>query len=91
MLAAVLWAAGLLYALVEDELAIPQVRPPFQAYLVLVGAIYFTSQWVLGGQTLAMKTWRLRSHRLSWNHIIPTASARKMSVGVTALVMAGQS
>lgn len=27
---------------------------------MLIGGIYFTSQWVLGAQPLAMKTWRLR-------------------------------
>ena len=32
----------------------------FQAYLLFVTASYFTWFWRHGGQTLAMKTWRLR-------------------------------
>jgi len=35
-------------------------RPLFQLYLVALAAIYFTWQWRHGGQTLPMKTWRLR-------------------------------
>ncbi|OGA22482.1 MAG: hypothetical protein A3I02_03300 [Betaproteobacteria bacterium RIFCSPLOWO2_02_FULL_67_26] len=35
-------------------------RPVFQLYLVALVAVYFVWQWRRGGQTLAMKTWRLR-------------------------------
>lgn len=32
----------------------------FQAYLLAVAAVYFIGFWRRGGQTLAMKTWRIR-------------------------------
>jgi uncharacterized RDD family membrane protein YckC len=35
-------------------------RPLFQIYLVMVAAAYFIWQWRRGGQTLAMKAWRIR-------------------------------
>jgi len=35
-------------------------RPLLQIYLVLVAATYFVWQWRRGGQTLPMKTWRIR-------------------------------
>jgi len=35
-------------------------RPLFQIYLFVVAAAYFIWQWHRGGQTLAMKTWRIR-------------------------------
>jgi uncharacterized RDD family membrane protein YckC len=35
-------------------------RPLFQIYLFGVAAAYFIFQWRRGGQTLAMKTWRIR-------------------------------
>jgi uncharacterized RDD family membrane protein YckC len=35
-------------------------RPLFQVYLLGVAAAYFIWQWRHGGQTLAMKTWRIR-------------------------------
>jgi uncharacterized RDD family membrane protein YckC len=36
------------------------VRPLFQLYLACAAGAYFIWQWVRGGQTLPMKTWRLR-------------------------------
>jgi uncharacterized RDD family membrane protein YckC len=32
----------------------------FQIYLIVVAGAYFVWQWRRGGQTLPMKTWRLR-------------------------------
>jgi uncharacterized RDD family membrane protein YckC len=46
--------------MVELRLHATHVRPAYQLYLVLVAGAYFTWQWVRGGQTLPMKTWRLK-------------------------------
>jgi uncharacterized RDD family membrane protein YckC len=35
-------------------------RPLLQIYFFAVAAAYFIWQWRRGGQTLAMKTWRIR-------------------------------
>ena len=59
-LAAVLWAAALLYSVLERHFGGAHARALFQAYLIAVTGVYFIPQWVRGGQTLAMKTWRLR-------------------------------
>ncbi len=63
-LAALVWAAGFLYSAVEQTMRISHVRAAFQAYLVLVIGVYFVTQWVFGGQTLAMRSWRLKLQRL---------------------------
>ena len=60
LLLAVLWCAALPLGLVENALNLPHRRLLFQLYLVLVAGVYFVWQWTRGGQTLAMKTWRLR-------------------------------
>jgi uncharacterized RDD family membrane protein YckC len=60
LLAALLWCAGLVFSLVEASLNVDHVRPLFQIYLACVGGFYFIWQWTRGGQTLPMKTWRLR-------------------------------
>ncbi len=60
LLLAVLWLAGLLFSLIGLELRLPHPRLAYQLYLVLVAGGYFVWQWVRGGQTLPMKTWRLR-------------------------------
>jgi uncharacterized RDD family membrane protein YckC len=56
----VLWLAGFLVGLAVNGLHLTHDRLLFQLYLVLVSALYFVPQWMRGGQTLAMKTWRLR-------------------------------
>jgi uncharacterized RDD family membrane protein YckC len=60
LLAALLWCAALLFGAIEIEAASSHGRALFQAYLLLVTGTYFTWQWTHGGQTLPMKTWRLR-------------------------------
>jgi uncharacterized RDD family membrane protein YckC len=60
LLTAILWCAGLPFALVEDYFRTTHLRAVYQLYLVTVAGVYFTWQWMHGGATLAMKTWRLR-------------------------------
>ena len=60
LLAAVLFCAALPFAAIESALALPHARIAYQAYLALVAGLYFVWQWLRGGQTLAMKTWRLK-------------------------------
>lgn len=60
LLAAVLFIAGFVFtALFHPPLA-PALRYAFQFYLLGVAAAYFIWPWLHGGQTLPMKTWRLR-------------------------------
>ncbi len=60
LLFAVWWAAGLLFVVVTHGFSSPLVRAAFQAYLLSVATAYFAWCWLRGGQTLAMKTWRIR-------------------------------
>jgi uncharacterized RDD family membrane protein YckC len=60
LLFAVLCLAAGLYTIVFRLLHVVPARPVFQAYLFTVAGCYFMWQWVRGGQTLPMKTWRMR-------------------------------
>lgn len=60
LLGAVLWCAGLAYSALETALEAAHFRLLFQVYLATIAAVYFVWQWSRGGQTLPMKTWRLR-------------------------------
>ena len=57
---ALLLVAGLLFLLASPNAASTAARPLFQAYLVAVIGLYFTWFWTHGGQTAAMRAWRLR-------------------------------
>jgi uncharacterized RDD family membrane protein YckC len=61
--AGLIWAAAFAYYAVEHALNLPHARPVFQAFLVAVTGAYFMGQWLRGGQTLAMKAWRLKLER----------------------------
>lgn len=60
LLLAVLWLAGFVFGLLENGFGLAHPRLVFQLYLVLVAGLCLVWQWTRGGQTLAMRTWRLR-------------------------------
>jgi len=52
--------AGLLFSSLTQQRHALQGRHGLQAFLFVVMAIYFTWFWSRGGQTVAMKAWRIR-------------------------------
>ncbi|HSS46117.1 MAG TPA: RDD family protein [Burkholderiales bacterium] len=60
LLAAVLWAAGALFTLMVPDASPPLPQGLLRAFLLAVAFAYFAWCWTRGGQTLAMKTWRIR-------------------------------
>ena len=66
-------------------------RPLHQIYLILLAAVYFNWQWTRGGQTLAMRTWRLRLVTAQGAPLTWGQSARRFvfALGGVALCGAG--
>jgi uncharacterized RDD family membrane protein YckC len=60
LLAAVLWCASLPVTFVQARFGLVLLRPAYQFYLLATAGAYFIWHWTRSGQTLAMKTWRLR-------------------------------
>ena len=60
LLEAVLFLASFLVVGLLPDVRAGLARLVFQAYLLLVAGVYLTWFWHRGGQTLAMKTWRIR-------------------------------
>jgi uncharacterized RDD family membrane protein YckC len=60
LLFAVLLAAAAPLVAITHGTGTGVARPLLQAYLFAVAAIYFVWQWRRGGQTLPLKTWRMR-------------------------------
>jgi uncharacterized RDD family membrane protein YckC len=59
----VLFISAYLFLALAQGLLSPAKRPLFQLWLVCVLAAYFVYCWKRSGQTLAMKTWRIRLAR----------------------------
>ncbi|MCC6202049.1 MAG: RDD family protein [Gammaproteobacteria bacterium] len=60
LLAGVLFAASLPLIALRGGAAITPGDPVYLGYLLLVSYGYFAHGWVHGGQTLGMKSWRVR-------------------------------
>jgi len=72
LLFAVLFAAAWLCLVVTQALDGAWRRPLLQAVAVVASAIYFSWFWVHGGQTLPMKTWRMRLVSTAGGPVAPT-------------------
>jgi uncharacterized RDD family membrane protein YckC len=60
LLSALLIGAAVPFVMITHAADASVTRPLLQAYLVAIAATYFVWQWRRGGQTLALKTWRMR-------------------------------
>jgi uncharacterized RDD family membrane protein YckC len=60
LLAAVLFAAGWAFLALQPLLPATLARPLLQLFLLVISAAYFIYCWTHSGQTLPMKTWRIR-------------------------------
>lgn len=60
LLAAIVFIAGWTFLAVNGLLPAGLQRPLLQFYLLAVTAAYFIYCWTRNGQTLPMKTWRIR-------------------------------
>ena len=89
LLAAVLWLATVPFAFIETELTVRHVRPLYQAYLALVAGVYFTWQWTRAGQTLAMKTWRLKLETRSCGALTPLQAVLRYALALAGLAAFG--
>lgn len=91
MIAAVLIAGGFVFTALAGGVEPVFARPLFQLFLLALAGAYFVWQWRRGGQTLAMKTWRIRlvtvsGGALTWRHaicrfVLATAGALSCGLG----------
>lgn len=64
----------------------------YQLYLLMVAALFFCGFWVVGGQTLGMRTWRLRVQcrdgrplgwwRALWRFLLAVPSVALAAIGL---------
>jgi len=75
LLTAVAFIGSLPFVMLAQEADPGIARLLFQFYLVALTGLYFAWQWRRGGQTLALKTWRMRivtraGAPLTWGHAL---------------------
>lgn len=91
LLAAVLLVATFPFlALVGGDASHGWRRHLLQVYVLIVAGVYFVAFWSRGGQTLAMKTWRIRVVRAESGGPLTTARAvLRYLLAVPSLLAAG--
>ena len=72
---AVLFLPFLIFEMITGASHAPLVEHMRQALAFLVLGVYFVHQWSRDGQTLAMKTWRLKLVRPGHAHVSPRTAA----------------
>jgi uncharacterized RDD family membrane protein YckC len=75
LLTALVFAGSLPFVMLTHDMSRDIERPLFQIYLIALMGFYFAWQWRHGGQTLALKTWRMRvvtraGVPLTWGHAL---------------------
>ncbi|MGQ0522785.1 MAG: RDD family protein [Betaproteobacteria bacterium] len=67
----------------------PLKRALTQCYLVALTGLYFVWQWRRGGQTLAMKTWRIRLVTPAGNPLSTNRALRRYAYAVLSTALGG--
>jgi uncharacterized RDD family membrane protein YckC len=89
LLIAVFFFAGLLFIYLTDYPHRPELRPALQIFLVGVAGGYFTWFWHKSGQTLAMKTWRIRVENQDGKLLSFPGALLRFVLAFTGLALAG--
>lgn len=89
LVAAVLFVASFIVLPVVGDMHAPWQRHLFQAYIVGVMFAYFSAFWLRSGQTLAMKTWRIRLVDQGGGTPSVRQVALRFAVALAGLLLAG--
>ena len=86
LLAAVLFVSSYLFVVLARDAQSGLMRTFFQVYLLAVCGIYFVFCWTRTGQTLPMKTWRLRVVTLDGGRLSRPRALRRYLLAVPGML-----
>ena len=86
---AVVFVASFIIIPVVGEMHAPWQRHLFQVYILGVLFAYFSAFWMRSGQTLAMKTWRIRLVNLRGDPISFKQAVLRFALAIVGLVLVG--
>jgi len=89
LLAAVLFAGTLPVLILMQHAETALTRPLLQLYLSLLGGTYFVWQWLHGGQTLPMKSWRIRLVTHEGTQLTPRHAIYRFIFALLSLALFG--
>lgn len=89
LIAAVAFVAAFIIIPVVGDMQAPWQRHLFQFYIVGVLFAYFSAFWLRSGQTLAMKTWRIRLVTLDGSRLTLKQALPRFFLALLGLLLAG--
>lgn len=89
LVTAVVFVASFVIIPVVGEMHAPWQRHLFQVYILAVLFVYFSAFWLRSGQTLAMKTWRIRLVNPEGTRISFKQAALRFILALLGLILAG--
>lgn len=89
LVAAVLFVASFLIIPLVGEMRAPWQRHLFQVYILGVLFAYFSVFWLRSGQTLAMKTWRIRLVQQNGDTLTFRQAVLRFGLALLGLLLAG--
>jgi uncharacterized RDD family membrane protein YckC len=89
LLIAILFLAGWLYLAIKPFLPSAVEHLIFQVYLAAVCGIYFVYCWSHSGQTLPMKTWRIRVVTRQGAAVSTQKAALRFALSLLSVALAG--
>lgn len=89
LVVAVVFVASFIMLPVVGDLHAPWQKHLFQGFLLVVLFAYFAAFWLRSGQTLAMKTWRVRLVRADGRPLTLRQAALRWALAFAGLVLAG--
>jgi uncharacterized RDD family membrane protein YckC len=89
LVTAVVFVASFIVLPLVGELHAPWQRHLFQIYILVVLFAYFSAFWLRSGQTLAMKTWRIRLVNQGGTSITLWQAALRFTLALAGSLLAG--
>ncbi|MEZ5561933.1 MAG: RDD family protein [Gammaproteobacteria bacterium] len=89
LLAAVWMLVTLIVIVLRGGEAISPGALPFQVLLFVVGAAFYISSWLRGGQTLGMRAWRIRLEKDSGAAVDLRTGLLRLATGLLTIASGG--
>jgi uncharacterized RDD family membrane protein YckC len=89
LVVAVVFVASFIALPVVGDLHAPWQKHLFRIFLLGVLFAYFAAFWLRSGQTLAMKTWRVRLVRADGGRLTPKQAVLRFGLALAGLALGG--
>ncbi len=89
LLTAILFICTWIFLFFAQALDSAIARPLLQLWLLLLAGAYFVYCWTHGGQTLPMKTWRIRLVTLDGGTVTTGTATRRYLLALVSLAACG--